>query len=83
MDNEAGDDDDGDYSSYNTLSKRRYIEQTSDGSNKKNHVGENEDINHDASNISSYISSGSSGIDRTGGTIKIDDHNYNSHGVIT
>ena len=40
----------GDYSSYNKVSKRRSIEQTSDGSNKKNHVGENEDINHDASN---------------------------------
>ena len=50
----------GDYSSYNKVSKRRSIEQTSDGSNKKNHVGENEDINHDASNISSNRSGGSS-----------------------
>ena len=83
MDNEAGDGDEGDYSSYNTVSKRRSNEQTSDGSNKKNHVGENEDINHDASNISSNRSSGSSGIDRTGGTIKIDDHDYNSHVVTT
>ena len=88
MDNEAGGDDhEGDYSSYNIVSKRRSIEQTSDGSssnnNKKNHVGENEDINHDASNISSNRSSGSSGIDRTGGIIKIDDHDYSSHVVTT
>jgi hypothetical protein len=69
------------------VSKRKSIEQTSDGSssnnNKKNHVGENEDINHDASNISSNSSSGSSGIDRTGGAIKIDDHDYSSHVVTT
>ena len=69
------------------MSKRKSIEQTSDGSssnnNKKNHVGENEDINHDASNISSNSSSGSSGIDRTGGAIKIDDHDYSSHVVTT
>ena len=88
MDNEAGgDDDEADYSSYNIVSKRKSIEQTSDGSssnnNKKNHVGENEDINHDASNISSNSSSGSSGIDRTGGAIKIDDHDYSSHVVTT
>jgi hypothetical protein len=87
MDNEAGDDDDdeGDYSSYNIVSKRRSIEQNSDGSRsiKKNHVGENEDINHDASNISSNRSSGSSGIDSTGGTIKIDDQDNSSHVVTT
>ena len=68
------------------MSKRKSIEQNSDGSssnnNKKNHVGENEDINHDASNISSN-SSTSSGIDRTGGAIKIDDHDYSSHVVTT
>ena len=86
MDNQAsGDGDKGDYSSYNIVSKKRSIEQNSDGisSNKKNHVGENEDINHDASNISSNRSSGSSGTDNTGGTIKIDDHDYSSHGVTT
>jgi hypothetical protein len=54
----GGDHDEADYSSYNIVSKRKSIEQNSDGSssnniNKKNHVGENEDINHDASNISS------------------------------
>ena len=69
------------------MSKRKSIEQNSDGSstnnNKKNHIGENEDINHDASNISSNRSSGSSGIDRTGGIIKIDDHDYSSHVVTT
>ena len=85
MDNEAGGDDEADYSSYNIVSKRKSIEQNSDGSsssnNKKNHVGENEDINHDASNISSNSSGGSSGIDRTGGIIKIDDHDYSSHVV--
>jgi hypothetical protein len=87
MDNEAGGDDEGDYSSYNIVSKRKSIEQNSDGSssnnNKKNHVGENEDINHDASNISSNRSSGSSGIDRTGSIIKIDDRDYSSHVVTT
>jgi hypothetical protein len=38
MDNEAGDDDDdeGDYSSYNIVSKRRLIEQNSDGSDNDN-----------------------------------------------
>ena len=43
MDNEAGGDDEGDYSSYNIVSKKRSIEQNSDGSNSnnKNHVGEN------------------------------------------
>jgi hypothetical protein len=83
MDNEAGGgDDEADYSSYNIVSKRKSIEQTSDGSNKKNHVGENEDIIHDACNISSN-SSTSSGIDRTGGAIKIDDHDYSSHVVTT
>ena len=33
--------------------------------------------------ISSNRSSGSSGMDRTGGTIKIDDYDYNSHVVTT
>ena len=53
----------GDYSSYNIVSKRRSIEQNNDGSssnNNSNHVGENEAINHDASNISSNRSGGSS-----------------------
>ncbi len=87
IDNEAGGDDEADYSSYNIVSKRKSIEQNSDGSstnnNKKNHIGENEDINHDASNISSNRSSGRSGIDRTGVAIKIDDQDYSSHVVIT
>ena len=47
MDNEAGGDDEVDYSWYNIVWKMRSIEQNSDGSsinNKKNHVCENEDI---------------------------------------
>jgi len=55
MDNE-GDDD---YSWYNIVSKRKSIEQNSDGSssnnNKKNHVGENEDINHDATVVTLVV----------------------------
>jgi len=41
------------------VSKRKSIEQNSDGSssnnNKKNHVGENEDINHDATVVTLVV----------------------------